>query len=285
MIDCHAHINSEDFEKDRDAVLRDAGSAGISAILDSGTNLKENKKVLELAKQFKILKPSLGWQPNQLDKKAASENLEFIKETTNQFVAIGEIGLDYWWIKEEAERKKETPIFKMYIELAKELDLPIGLDYWFRGSELPTANRKPQTEIFKMYIELAKELDLPIVTHSRSAGKYVIEILEKEKAERVCMHAFDGNFSSAQKGVELGYFFSIPPSIVRSEQKQSLVKNLPLENLLLESDSPVLGPDAKERNVPANLKIAAQKIAEIKKVDISEVIKITTKNAQRLFKL
>ena len=78
MIDCHAHINSEEFDKDRDAVLRDAGSAGISAILDSGTNLKENKKVLELAKQFPILKPSLGWQPNQLDRKAASENLEAV---------------------------------------------------------------------------------------------------------------------------------------------------------------------------------------------------------------
>src|SRR3989344_4330037 len=108
MIDCHAHINSKEFDKDMDAVLLDAGSAGISAILDSGTNLKENKKVLELAKQFPILKPSLGWQPNQLDKKAASENLEFIKETTNQFVAIGEIGLDYWWIKEAPSRELQA---------------------------------------------------------------------------------------------------------------------------------------------------------------------------------
>ena len=132
MIDCHAHINSEEFDKDRAEVLRAAEKNGADAILDSGTNLKENKKVLELAKQFKILKPSLGWQPNQLNKKAAQENLKFIKETTKQFVAIGEI----------------------------------GLDYWFRGSELPTANRKLQTEIFKMHIELAKELGLPIVTHS-----------------------------------------------------------------------------------------------------------------------
>src|SRR3989344_1480892 len=129
MIDCHAHINSEEFDKDRDAVLRDAGSAGISAILDSGTNLKENKKVLELAKQFKILKPSLGWQPNQLDKKAAQENLEFIKKTTNQFVAIGEIGLDYWFRDSGAQKGRgsepQTEIFKMHIKLAKELDLPI----------------------------------------------------------------------------------------------------------------------------------------------------------------
>ena len=99
------------------------------------------------------------------------------------------------------------------------------------------------------------------------------------------MHAFDGKFGSAQKGIELGYYFSIPPSIVRSEQKQKLVKNLPLENLLLESDAPVLGPRVDERNIPSNIKIAAEKIAEIKKVDISEVIKVTTRNAKELFKL
>ncbi len=250
MIDCHAHINSEDFDKDREAILRSAKSEGVTAILDSGTNLKENKKVLELAKEFKILKPSLGWQPNQLDLAAAKENLEFIRES-EKIIAVGET----------------------------------GLDYWFRGSDAQSAERKTQSQIFKLYINLAKELDLPIVTHSRSAGKYVIEILEQEKAERVCMHAFDGNFSSAQKGVELGYYFSIPPSIIRSEQKQNLVENLPLENLLLESDSPVLGPNTKERNVPANLKISGQKIAEIKKVDIDEVIKVATKNAKELFKI
>lgn len=250
LIDCHAHINSEDFDKDRDAVLLAAENSGVIAILDSGTNLQENKKVLALAKQFKILKPCLGWQPEQINSEAAKENLDFIKSAigTNEVVAIGEVGLDFWRAKLDAEKEK-------------------------------------QKEIFKIYINLAKELNLPIVTHSRSAGKYVIEILEKEKAERVCMHAFDGKFGSAQKGVELGYYFSIPPSIIRSNQKQNLVKNLPLENLLLESDAPALDPNLKERNTPVNIKIAAQKIAEIKKIDANEVIKITTKNAKVLFRL
>lgn len=250
LIDCHSHINLPEFDKDRDAVLQDAENGGIAAILESGTNLEENKKVLELASQFKILKPCLGWQPEQINLEAAKENLDFIRNSAkgNKICAVGEIGLDYW-------------------------------------RALQTADRELQAKIFKMYIALAKELNLPIVTHSRSAGKYVIEILEQEKAERVCMHAFDGKFSSAQKGLELGYYFAIPPSIVRSGQKQKLVKNLPLENLLLESDAPTLGPTIKERNVPSNLKIAAAKVAEIKKVDIGNVIATTTKNAKQLFKI
>ena len=266
LIDCHSHINLEEFDKDRGAVLQDAKKSGITAILDSGGTYSECEKVLELAEKFKILKPSLGWHPAQVDLKEAQRTADFIRAAADEtkIYAIGEIGLDYWVVKEDSQREK-------------------------------------QKEIFKIFIDLAKELDLPIVTHSRSAGKYVIEILEQEKAEKVCMHAFDGKFGSAQKGLELGYYFSIPPSIVRSEQKQKLVKNLPLENLLLESDAPVLGPslsvsekmrgsfaseaNANERNVPANIKIAAEKIAEIKKIDISEVIRATTKNAKELFKL
>lgn len=252
LVDSHAHINLEDFDKDRANVLRTAEKLGIIAILDSGGTYSECEKVLELAGKFKILKPSLGWHPANVDLDEAKRTADFIRTAAkeNKIYAIGEIGLDYWVIK-----------------------------------DAQNAERTTQNQIFKMYIDLAKELNLPIVTHSRSAGKYVIEELEKSAAERVCMHAFDGKFSSAARGVELGYYFSIPSSIMRSEQKQKLVKNLPLENLLLESDSPVLGPTPKERNVPANIKIAAQKIAEIKKVDISEVTKVTTNNAKELFKL
>ncbi len=253
LIDCHAHINLQNFDIDRDAILQDAKKSGVTAILDSGGTYSECKKVLELAQKFKILKPSLGWHPAQVDLEEAKRTLEFIRgaaEVRGCGGAIGEIGLDYWVLK-----------------------------------EAQAASRELQAQIFKMFIDLAKELNLPIVTHSRSAGKRVIEILEQEKVERVCMHAFDGKFGSAQRGVELGYYFSIPPSIVRSEQKQKLVKNLPLENLLLESDSPVLGPRADERNVPANIKIAADKIAEIKKIALEEVIKATTKNARKLFNL
>jgi Mg-dependent DNase len=124
---------------------------------------------------------------------------------------------------------------------------------------------------------------MPIVVHSRSAGKYAIKILTEEGAKRVIMHAFDGSVGYAIEGVKKGFYFSIPPSIVRSEQKQKMAKHLPLDKILLESDAPVLGPTKDIINTPSNIVISAAKIAEIKKIPINEVINATTKNAQEIF--
>jgi len=153
----------------------------------------------------------------------------------------------------------------------------VGLD-WF------PKKREEQIEPFRGYIALARELDLPIVVHSRSAGKHALRILFDSGAERVVMHAFDGNSRAAKEAVERGYFFSIPPSIVRSEQKQKLVSALPLKNLLLESDAPALGPKRGEKNVPANVTVSAREIARIKELKPDEVKKVTTKNAKALFR-
>jgi len=149
----------------------------------------------------------------------------------------------------------------------------VGLD-WF------PKRREEQIGPFKEYIALAKELDLPIVVHSRSAGKHAIALLEECGAERVIMHAFDGNSVVALKAAGSGYFFSIPPSIVRSEQKQKIVAALPLDSLLLESDAPALGPVRGETNVPANVKISAAEIARIKGTTLGEVERVTTGNAK-----
>jgi len=140
-------------------------------------------------------------------------------------------------------------------------------------------------EVFEKFIELSEKLGLPIIVHSRSAGRDAINILVEKNARRVLMHAFDGKASYAMKGVEAGFFFSIPPSIVRSPQKQKLAARLPLENLLLESDSPVLGVDPLKRNEPANIVFSLREIARIKKVDLEIVAEETTRNAHRLFGL
>jgi len=245
LIDIHAHIGLNEFDSDRAEVVKRATEKGVIAILDSGETLEENKKVLELSEKFEILKPSFGFSPKMLDMKKAEEVEEFIRENAEKAAAIGEIGLDYWHIKEEREKQKE---------------------------------------IFELFINLAKELDKPLVVHSRSAGKYALEVLEKAGAERVCMHAFDGKAGTALKGVELRYYFSIPPSVIRSEQKQKLVKTVPIENLLLESDSPVLGPEKTGRNEPANIIVSAQEIARIKGIDVEEVAQITTKNAKEFLR-
>ena len=140
-----------------------------------------------------------------------------------------------------------------------------------------------QESIFTMFVDLSIELGLPLNVHSRSAGRQVIEVLLSRGAKQVQLHAFDGKFGTAVKAGEAGFFFSIPPSVVHSRQKQKLVKSLPLSCLMVESDSPVLGPQAGERNEPANSRIAVEAIAQLKGETVQTVAEKVFKNSCRLY--
>jgi TatD DNase family protein len=246
LTDCHAHIADPVFDPDRGEVLERARAAGVSSVVAVGETLAEAKRVLELAGEHSELLPCAGLYPTFLDLEEASMTEELIRENRERLAGIGEVGLDYWKIRDEAEREV-------------------------------------QREIFGRFIRLALELDLPLNVHSRSAGKHVIPMLLENGALRVQLHAFDGKASTALPAVEAGYFFSIPASIVRSRQKQKLVRRLPLSCLLLETDSPVLAPVAGKRNEPANLKLALNAVAEIKEIPVSEVAEAVTENARRLY--
>lgn len=244
MIDVHCHLTDESLIDDVEAIIKRALSSGIKAMITSGIGYEDCLRVLKLSKREEVY-ASLGIEPYDLD--GYEEVVGLIKARKNEVIAVGEVGLDFY--------------------LGKKDDL------------------KEQEYVFVQFIDLAKELDLPIVVHSRSAGKYAIETLIKMGAERVVMHAFDGRPSYAERGVKKGYYFSIPPSIVRSDQKQKLVKRIPLENLMLESDSPVLGPTKGMVNEPKNIIISAEWISRIKGVSLDKVIEVTTNNAEHLFNI
>jgi len=151
----------------------------------------------------------------------------------------------------------------------------VGLDYH-------RAKRVEQLEPFRRQVAVAMELDLPVVVHSRSAGKYCVEVLEAMRAEKVVMHAFDGSMKVARRAFDLGYCFSIPLTVLKNPQKQALARGVPEEQLLLETDSPVLNP-LGGRNEPANLVHGLEKVAELRGLSPDELERITDRNARKLF--
>jgi TatD DNase family protein len=246
IIDTHTHLCDTSFDPDREEVLLRAQQAGVRAVITVSEDLSDADRNLELVSKYPQLKAAVGLFPTCLVLEAADAMITLIRKEREKLVAIGEVGLDYWAVKEEPE---------------KEL----------------------QREIFGRFIDLSLELDLPLNVHSRSAGRHVVTMLLERGARQVQLHAFDGKASAALPAVEVNYFFSVPPSIVHSRQKQKLVKQLPLSCLLVETDSPVLGPVPGERNEPANAAAVIDVIAGLKDLDKQEVLETVFQNTCQLY--
>ncbi|XP_030625791.1 putative deoxyribonuclease TATDN3 isoform X2 [Chanos chanos] len=258
-IDCHCHISARDFDNDIDDIIESSKQVGIVALLAVAEHVGEFEKIIQLSQRFSgFIMPCLGVHPVQGTDTAHQERgafpedldaaLPLIEKYKEDIVAIGEVGLDF------------TPRI-------------VSSD----------TGKESQRQVLIRQAELAKHLNLPLNVHSRSAGRPTIHLLKELGVEKALLHAFDGKPSVAMEGVKAGYFFSIPPSIVRSEQKQKLVKQLPLENMCLETDSPALGPEKQVRNEPKNIIISAEYIAKVKGIPLQRVMEVTTQNALRLF--
>ncbi|MCP4752772.1 MAG: TatD family hydrolase [Proteobacteria bacterium] len=246
VVDTHAHLCDRVFRMDRAIVISNARNKGVSTIISVSETMADCKRNLELADIHSEILPAAGLYPAILDTDQAEEVIALIEKKRDALVAIGEVGLDYRVVTEESEKEIQRKIFGDFIDLSLEMELPLNV-------------------------------------HSRSAGRYAIELLLERDARKVQLHAFDGKASSALPALEAGYFFSIPPSIVHSKQKQKLVRQLPLSSILLETDSPVLGPSPDERNEPANIELSITAIADIKNVSREEVTEATMNNTVRLY--
>lgn len=246
LFDVHAHLNYKAFDKDRDEVIRRAEQAGMVAIIENGTDVESNRRVLELAKNHKIVFPALGIYPSEalvMSDEEFEKELEFISK--QNIVAIGEVGLDFFKVP----------------------------------------NHEKQERIFLKFIELAKKMDVPMIVHSRGAEERVFELLQQQGAKKVVMHCFSGSLELAEKAEKAGYMFSIPPAIANSKKFQKLAKRISVSQLLTETDSPFLSPVPKERNEPKNVEVVLKKISEIKKLEFSEVKKIFFMNFRRFFRI
>ncbi|UCF66676.1 MAG: TatD family hydrolase [Acidobacteriota bacterium] len=246
LVDAHAHLADPAFDQDRAAVLERASAVGVRRIVTVGETPEDAQRILQLAAHHREIAPAIGLYPTHLEREKLDQILALIRKHQHRLIGVGEIGLDRWVVDDERARAV-------------------------------------QREMFLEQVRLAIELDLPVNVHSRSAGRYAVAALVEAGARRVLLHAFDGRASAAEPALQAGYFFSVPPSIVRSRQKQKLVRALPLDRLLLETDSPVLGADPRQRNEPSQLVVALDAIAEIKRLPRDTVARATTENAVRLF--
>ncbi len=253
LIDSHAHLEMPDFKKDLETVIQRAKESGVEYIFTVGTEKKDWRRALEIANTHDSIYAILGVHPHNA------------KEIDDQTYAI---------LKELCRDGK----VKAYGE--------IGLDF-FRN----LSPRDIQIKRFREQIGLARELKLPIVIHDREAHQETLEILRSEKAEDCggIIHCFSGDEKMARECIEMGFYISIPGNITykNANRFREMVKNIPLDSLLVETDAPFLTPEPfrGKRNEPSYVRYTAQKVAEIKKVSFEKVAEITMNNALRAYRM
>lgn len=261
LVDVHCHLNHKELRDSLDEIIARAKKAGVKAIIVSGTNTLSNQDVLEMAKKDKIIKVSLGIHPidalglsegetgisKQKGKIDLEREFKFIETHKDQIVSIGEVGLDFHWDK---------------------------------------SHHPEQRDIFRRIIRFAIRIKKPIVVHTWDAEEECLNILEEEiknKEIPVVLHCFSGRKSLISKAKNLGDYFSVPPSIVRLGNFQTLVKKVDLKQLLTETDAPWQTPFKGQLNEPAFVVGTVKKIAEIKKISPEEAAEQIWENYQRVF--
>ena len=263
-VDVHAHLIHPKFTGEEDEVALRAKDKGLEFIIVNGLEPISNREVLKLCQRHDHLLPALGIYP--LDAMAAQirdsgtweqpfdpptvfdvdEEIAFIDSQAAHLVAVGEIGLDQHWIKDH-----------------------------------PAA----QERVFTKLVEVAQKHDLPIIIHSRKAERRCFDILQEMNVKKADFHCYGGKLKLAKQIAAAGYYLSIPPVVVKAESFQRIVQELPIEQLLTETDCPYMGPDPGERNEPSNVPRGIEAMAKARGISNEEMAQAVRENFRTLFGL
>ncbi len=252
LIDTHTHLQFDKFDEDRESVIQRAIKNNVEAIFTIGTDLETSNQALQIAQKFAVVYAAVGIHPNDSMNisDANFKEIELLAQK-DKVIAIGEIGLDY---------------FRMH------------------------ATKEKQHKALRMQVRLARKYGLPIIIHNREAHDDILTILKEEKAEEISgvFHSFTGELKFLESILAQNYHVSFTgPVTFKNTNYNKLIDCVPVEQLLLETDSPFLAPVPfrGKRNEPAYVKYIAEKIAQVKGITLEKLAEITSENAQNLFHL
>jgi len=251
LFESHAHLYFEDFDPDRDELIESILASDIDGIVNVGVDIRTNEQCITLAEKYHEVYAACGFHPNDLEKLHIDEVNSLRSMIQHQkVVAIGETGIDLY--------RDRVPL-------------------------------EIQKRFFIKQLEIALENDFPVIIHSRASEQETMDVINvvTDKYKGV-FHCYAGGIDTAFRLIEKGFYISFTGSITyKNNDREAVVREIPLENILLETDSPFLTPvpNRGKRNDPSNLKYIAEKIALIKGVSVEEVAKVTTENSKKLFKI
>lgn len=252
LTDTHTHLDAEQFDEDRGEVIQRALDNGITRIINIGFNRETIPTSMQLAEKYDFIYSAVGWHPQDA-KDMTSEDLDWIESLCShpKVVAIGEIGLDYYW---------------------------------------DTSPKEVQQTVLREQIRLARRVKMPIIIHNRDAHQDIIRILKEEKAEEVggVMHCFSGSWEVAKQCLDMNFYISFggPVTFKNAKQPKEVLSKVPLDRLLVETDAPYLTPHPfrGKRNETGYVRLVAEAAAEIKQLKLEQIARITTENADKCFK-
>ena len=251
LFDSHAHLDDERFSDDRESVIASLADNGVAFVANIGADLKSSKTSLALAEKYDFIYAAVGVHPHDA-KDMTDITLSKIARLAShkKAVAIGEIGLDYYYDNSPRDTQK----------------------YWF-----------------KKQMHLAKDLNMPVVIHSRDAMEDTIKICRENKVCGGIIHCFSGSCESAKIFLDLGYHISFagPVTFKNARSLTEVAKIVPEDRILIETDSPYLSPEPVRgsRNYPANVRFVAEKLAEIRGVTVEHIAQKTLENAKKLYRI